>query len=395
MFSAISSVAYKYTNYLDPFYGHVKHLVFGVTAMLIMSRIPYRILRRIYVVLLPITVIVLFITPYIGVTLNGGTRAIRIAGFDVQPQEFAKLFVIMFLADILSVYQQNSTRTDISEDERKANEKTYFWMILAVVAVTILPIAVQNFSTAIMIALLTFIMMIVGRVNWRRMAVLTGTTLGVGILVIVILVNLPQSVNEKLPGHMSSIKGRIERAMDDIRTPDDKKVYKITDENRQPMHAKIAIANGRIPSGPGNSIQRDYLPLAFSDFIFAILIEESGWFGIILTMLSYLSILFIAGTILYKSEKIYPSLLAIGLCTMIVMQAMISMCVAVGLGPVTGQPLPLISRGGSSILMTCIMLGIVLSISRSIYIQREAKKEDTNGESVNRTTGETINRLND
>ena len=80
---------------------------------------------------------------------------------------------------------------------------------------------------------------------------------------------------------------------------------------------------------------------------------------------------------------------------MIVMQAMISMCVAVGLGPVTGQPLPLISRGGSSILMTCIMLGIVLSISRSIYIQREAKKEDTNGESVNRTTGETINRLND
>lgn len=395
MFSAISSVAYKYTNYLDPFYGHVKHLVFGVTAMLIMSRIPYRILRRIYVVLLPITVIVLFITPYIGVTLNGGTRAIRIAGFDVQPQEFAKLFVIMFLADILSVYQQNSTRTDISEDERKANEKTYFWAILGVVAVTILPIAVQNFSTAIMIALLTFIMMIVGRVNWRRMAVLTGTTLGVGILVIVILVNLPQSVNEKLPGHMSSIKGRIERAMDDIRTPDDKKVYKITDENRQPMHAKIAIANGRIPSGPGNSIQRDYLPLAFSDFIFAILIEESGWFGIILTMLSYLSILFIAGTILYKSEKIYPSLLAIGLCTMIVMQAMISMCVAVGLGPVTGQPLPLISRGGSSILMTCIMLGIVLSISRSIYIQREAKKEDTNGESVNRTTGETINRLND
>lgn len=395
MFSAISSVAYKYTNYLDPFYGHVKHLVFGVTAMLIMSRIPYRILRRIYVVLLPITVIVLFITPYIGVTLNGGTRAIRIAGFDVQPQEFAKLFVIMFLADILSVYQQNSTRTDISEDERKANEKTYFWAILGVVAVTILPIAVQNFSTAIMIALLTFIMMIVGRVNWRRMAVLTGTTLGVGILVIVILVNLPQSVNEKLPGHMSSIKGRIERAMDDIRTPDDKKVYKITDENRQPMHAKIAIANGRIPSGPGNSIQRDYLPLAFSDFIFAILIEESGWFGIILTMLSYLSILFIAGTILYKSEKIYPSLLAIGLCTMIVMQAMISMCVAVGLGPVTGQPLPLISRGGSSILMTCIMLGIVLSISRSIYIQREAKKEDTSGESVNRTTGETIKRLND
>lgn len=380
MFSAISSVAYKYTNYLDPFYGHVKHLVFGITAMLIMSRVPYRILRRLYVVLLPLTVIVLFITPYIGVTLNGGTRAIRIAGFDVQPQEFAKLFVIMFLADILSVYQQNSTRTDITEDVRQANEKSYFWAILITVGITIVPIAIQNFSTAIMIALLTFIMMIVGRVNWKRMMILTGTTAGVGILVIVILVNLPQSVNEKLPGHMSSIKGRIERALTDMTTPDDQKVYKITDENRQPMHAKIAIANGRIPSGPGNSIQRDYLPLAFSDFIFAILIEESGWFGIILTMLSYLSMLFIAGTILYKSEKIYPSLLSIGLCTMIVMQAMISMCVAVGLGPVTGQPLPLISRGGSSILMTCIMLGIVLSVSRNIYIQKVAKTTD--GEAV-------------
>lgn len=377
MFSAISSVAYKYNNYLDPFYGHVKHLVFGITAMLIMSRIPYRILRRLYVILLPITIIVLFITPYVGVTLNGGTRAIRLAGFDVQPQEFAKLFIIMFLADILSVYQQNSTRDDITEGERKANEKTYFWLILAVVAVTILPIAVQNFSTAIMIALLTFIMMIVGRMNWKRMAILTGTTLGIGVLLIVILVNLPSSVNKRLPGHMSSIKGRIERTITDMTTPDEEKVYRITDENRQPMHAKIAIANGRIPSGPGNSIQRDYLPLAFSDFIFAILIEESGWFGIILTILSYLAMLFIAGTILYKSEKIYPSLLSIGLCTMIVMQAMISMCVAVGLGPVTGQPLPLISRGGSSILMTCIMLGIVLSVSRSIYIQKEANKQNT------------------
>ncbi len=395
MFSAISSVAYKYANYLDPFYGHVKHLVFGMIAMLIMSRIPYRILRRLYVVLLPITIVILFITPYIGVTLNGGTRAIRIAGFDVQPQEFAKLFIIMFLADILSVYQQNSTNKDITEDVRNANEKTYFWAILAVAFVTIMPIAVQNFSTAVMIALLTFIMMIVGRVNWKRMAILTGTTLGVGILVIVILINLPQSVNEKLPGHMSSIKGRIERAIADITTPDDQKVYKITDENRQPMHAKIAIASGRIPSGPGNSIQRDYLPLAFSDFIFAILIEESGWFGIILTMLSYLAMLFIAGTILYKSDKIYPSLLSIGLCTMIVMQAMISMCVAVGLGPVTGQPLPLISRGGSSILMTCIMLGIVLSISREIYTQRKAITEDANGESANQTTDETINQLND
>lgn len=376
MFSAISSVAYKFNNYLAPFYGHVKHLLLGFVIMLVMSRIPYKYLRRIYVIALPITVVVLFIMPFIGVTLNGGTRAIRVAGFDIQPQEFAKLFIIMFLSDILTLYQKNDTRKDISEDDRKNIEKSYFWIILGVVLITIIPIATQNFSTAIMIAMLTFAMMIVGRVNWKRMGILTGATLGIGVLAVVILVSLPPSINEKLPGHMSSIKGRITEAIEDITTSDGEKEYIITDRNRQRMHSKIAIANGRVPAGPGNSIQRDYLPLAFSDFIFAILIEEAGWFGLIITILSYLALLFIAGNILYRSDKIYPSMLAIGLCIMIVMQAMISMCVAVGIGPVTGQPLPLISKGGTSIIMTCAMLGMVLSVSRSISDATSPTTED-------------------
>ncbi len=355
MFSAISSVAHKSANYLDPFYGHVKHLTIGMVILLATSRFPYKPLRKLYMVFLPIVVIILFIMPFIGVEINGGVRAIRIAGFDVQPQEFAKILIIMFLADILSTYQKNESES-----------KTYFWLILGTVAVTCIPIAMQNMSTAVMICGITFIMMFIGRMDRRRMIILLVSGLAAIAVVIGVLLLLPDNINKKLPGHMSSIKGRIENVVEDIKTPSSRKVYTITDENRQPMHAKIAIANGRNPSGPGNSVQRDYLPLAFSDYIFAILIEESGIIGALFVMALYLIILFIAGSILKKSKKIYPALLSVGFCTMIVVQAYISMCVAVGLGPVTGQPLPLISRGGTSIISTCFMLGVVLSVTSTM-----------------------------
>lgn len=376
MFSAISSVAYKSANYLDPFYGHVKHLTIGLVILLIMSRFPYKYLRKLYIVFLPIVIIVLFIMPLIGVELNGGVRAIRIAGFDVQPQEFAKIFIIMFLADVLSIYQKNESES-----------KTYFWVILGTVAITCLPIAMQNMSTAVMICGLTFIMMFIGRMDKKRMLILLCSGLAAIALIVGVLLLLPDDINKKLPGHMSSIKGRIENVVEDIKTPESKKVYTITDENRQPMHAKIAIANGRNPSGPGNSVQRDYLPLAFSDYIFAILIEESGIYGAVFVMALYLIILFIAGSILKKSKKIYPALLSIGFCTIIVMQAYISMCVAVGLGPVTGQPLPLISRGGTSILSTCFMLGVVLSVTNTMAMERmaEESKEQANVETTDST----------
>lgn len=374
MFSAISSEAYKHSNYLDPFYGHIKHLTLGVILLLITSRFPYKILRRTYIVFLPIVIVTLYLLPFIGANLNGATRAIRFMGFDIQPQEFAKLFIILFLADIMTLYQVNERREDISLIEKAKNEKKYFWMIIGIVLITIIPIAMQNFSTAAMIAILTFAMMLVGRMNWKRMLWLTGATVGLTTIAVVVLLSIPVEWNNKLGGHTSSIRGRLEQMIEEITTPQEEKSYVITDKNRQRMHGKIAIANGRIPAGPGNSVQRDYLPLAFSDFIFAILIEESGWLGLIVTMTCYLSLLFISGTIIHKSTHIYPCLLAVGLTFMIVMQAFISMCVTVGIGPVTGQPLPLISRGGSSIISTCIMLGIVLNISASLKEENTAKE---------------------
>lgn len=150
-------------------------------------------------------------------------------------------------------------------------------------------------------------------------------------------------------------------------TDDEESKYEITDENRQVQHGRIAIARGGIFGVfPGNSIERDYLPQAYSDFIYAIIVEEMGLVGGIFVILLYLILLFRAGRIATESPTVFPAVLVIGLSLMIVIQSFVSMSVATSLGPVTGQPLPLISRGGTSILITCIYFGIIFGITRQL-----------------------------
>ena len=171
---------------------------------------------------------------------------------------------------------------------------------------------------------------------------------------------------------------RIDRFTSDKGGEEDK--YEITDDNRQVQHGRIAIARGGFFGVmPGNSIERDYLPQAYSDFIYAIIVEELGLFGGIFVILLYLILLFRAGRIATESPTVFPAVLVIGLSLMIVIQAFVSMSVATSLGPVTGQPLPLISRGGTSILITCIYFGVIFGITRQI-------KED--GQPVDETMDE-------
>ena len=141
--------------------------------------------------------------------------------------------------------------------------------------------------------------------------------------------------------------------------------YKIHSSNLQPVHGQIAIARGGIfPHGPGTSVQRNRLPEAFSDFIFSIIVEELGLIGGVFVIMLYLILLFRAGRIVWKSTTVYPAVLVMGLALIIVLQAFIHVAVSVQLIPVTGQPLPLISRGGTSILITCIYFGLILSVTR-------------------------------
>jgi cell division protein FtsW len=184
----------------------------------------------------------------------------------------------------------------------------------------------------------------------------------------------------KLPGFLDRAPtwiNRIDRFITEEDNPEDK--YVINDENLQVQHGRIAIARGGFFGVfPGNSVQRDYLPQAYSDFIYAIIVEEMGLVGGVTVILLYMVLLYRAGRIATMSKTVFPAILVIGLSLMIVLQAFVSMAVATSLGPVTGQPLPLISRGGTSILITSIYFGIMFGINRQL---REEVKNGPDKES--------------
>ena len=201
--------------------------------------------------------------------------------------------------------------------------------------------------------------------------------------IIIEAVFLVWAVNKALPSdwQLKRFNTWEERIVDFIsETEKTDNAYKITDENRQIINSEIAIAKGYKPCGPGNSTQRDYLPLAFSDFIYAILVEEYGIAGGLVTILLYLCILARAGRVARKCDRknLVKALMVIGLSLLIVIQAFISMGVTVHLGPVTGQQLPLISRGGMGIILTCCYLGIIINISNSVLNENKENEISAN-----------------
>jgi len=218
-------------------------------------------------------------------------------------------------------------------------------------------------------------MMFIGRVSLLKLGVLVGGLLFTIVLCFALVKTVPEKSMPKMFDRAYTWVGRIDRFKTEKK--DEKSKYTITDENRQVQHGRIAIARGgAVGVFPGNSIERDYLPQAYSDFIYAIIVEEMGLFGGIFVILLYLVLLFRAGRIATKCATVFPALLVIGLSLMIVIQAFISMSVATSLGPVTGQPLPLISRGGTSILITCIYFGIIFGVNRQIKEEYQAPIEE-------------------
>jgi cell division protein FtsW len=236
----------------------------------------------------------------------------------------------------------------LRQNEINDIKKTFLPLVIpiAIVCLLILP---ANFSTALMLGVVSWIMLFIGRVSMRHLLGFTG--LGVVVVALFIYVALQtNSINR-----VQTWKNRIEN-------------YTSGDggENYQAQQSKIAIATGGlVGKGPGNSTQRNFLPHPYSDFIFAIIIEEYGLFGGTIVLMLYLILLFRTGVIVKKAKRTFPAFLAIGLTLMLVFQAMINMAVAVNLIPVTGQPLPLVSMGGTSLLFTSASFGILLSISRS------------------------------
>lgn len=351
VFSATSTLVYRHQNHWGPILRHATFLLGGVGVILFMHNVPYKYFSSLIFVLFG-SVILLLLTPYIGTTVNGAERWIKIMGVSIQPSEIAKISLMGTIAFLLS--RQNNS-----------NEKLLFkWMIGLMIGVTLI-IAMDNLSTALLLFIVCYVLMFIGNVKFKRLAKVA--LLGIAILVFAVLVLkiIPTQWTQSGPlSRASTWQARIDRFGSTDKT-DEASYYQITDDNYQVAHSKIAIANGGLfGKFPGNSKERDFLPQAYSDFIYSIILEEMGLLGGTFVLILYIIILMRAGKIARKTDKLFPKYLILGSALMLSMQAFVNMAVAVHLIPVTGQPLPLISRGGTSTLITCAYFGIILSADR-------------------------------
>ena len=361
VYSATGTLAYRFKEGNTTYY-FLKQLMFlgvGFMIMYFTHMLPYNLFSKFGKILLYISIPMLFVTLLFGANLNQASRWLVIPGlgFTFQTSDLAKLALIMFVSKSLA--QKQDTIKDF---------KGTFLPLIAHIGVICLLILPANFSTAALLGLVCMLLLFIGRVSIKHLAALGGIAfVALGIFVLV-------AFNTSLGERIGTWQGRIERF---IGTKDSKPDYQV-------VQGKIAIATGGIlGKGPGNSTQRNYLPHPYSDFIYAIIIEEYGIVGGVVVLFLYLFLLFRAGVIVRKSKRTFPAFLAIGLTLMLVFQALVNMAVAVHLFPVTGQPLPMVSMGGSSLLFTSLALGIILSVSRSMEETKEDKKIEEDGATVN------------
>ncbi|NLE32532.1 MAG: FtsW/RodA/SpoVE family cell cycle protein [Bacteroidales bacterium] len=366
VYSASSTLAYSGSSTFGPILRHGLFLLLGAGLMLVLHNLKLKWITFMGLGLTLVAFLLLVLTPVIGVRVNNAARWISIFGIQFQPSEFAKLAMVIVTAFILSKTQRSEAMLD------KA-----FWIILALTGVFAALIVPENGSTAVMLCLVVFFMMVVGRIRTKKLLFLGGSVLLVVFLAVFLL-----KVVDEVPGmpRWDTWQNRLFGEEISVTDPD----FRITDKNYQTSHAKIAVANGTIVgSMPGNSTQRDFLPQAYSDFIYAIIIEEMGWIGLLLVPFLYIVLLLRALHIAKNCTKIYPMLLIMGAALMVCTQAFINMSVAVGALPVTGQPMPLVSRGGTSTLITALYFGIMLSVSRfgnPEWVEKEAAENDEDHE---------------
>lgn len=386
VFSASSNLTYKSNNFIMPIIKHSGTIIFGVVVAIITLNIPCRYFK----ILTPIALVFSFLTLLwvlvAGQNINGAQRVIEIPGFTFQPSEIAKGSLILAVAQILSAMQH----------EHGADRNAFKYIMILTLPMAFL-IMVENLSTALLLCSVIFLMMFIGRVPYRQLGWLMAIAGAVVVLALsfVMLVGSnnadgttkeateqiaqkeetkkKEGVIESLFHRADTWKGRILKFSNKEEiAPED---YDL-DKDAQVAHANIAIVSSNIiGKGPGNSVERDFLAQAFSDFIYAIVIEEMGILGAAFVVLLYVILMFRAARIASRCENNFPAFLIMGLALLFVVQASFNMMVAVGIVPVTGQPLPLISKGGTSTVINCAYIGAMLSVSRSAKLRM--KNSDT------------------
>lgn len=345
----------------DTYYYMLKQLVMGggcVVLMFFVQTVNYKYFLSFSMLVLGISFVLLLYARFAGAYVNGAGRwiAIPIVGLTFQPSELAKIGIVMFTARLISFYQTEQC----CEDE-------VLKKFLLFVGPVILLIFWDNFSTSALVGAVCFIMLFVGRLRLKLLAMSLGTVVGIVVLMVALVFVMPDKYVDKL-GRLGTVKGRI---VDFAAGSEDSEGYSF-----QSVQSKIAVAKGGLFGvGPGNSVQRNFLPHSYSDFAYAVVIEEYGLIGAGFIMLLYLIILYRIGVIVRRCTRMFPALLVTGLGVMLVLQAMINMGVCVGALPVTGQTLPFISMGGTSMLFMGVSVGIILSIANTFTAEGEREDE--------------------
>ena len=390
VFSASSNLTYKSQNYLGPIIYHSVMIMVGVVVAVVTLNVPCRYFKLMTPFLLILSALTLLWVLVGGESINGANRVISLMGFTFQPSEIAKGTMVLVTAQILSAMQR----------ETGADRKAFKYILMILLPTTFL-IGIENLSTAALLFAVIVLMMFIGRVPMMQMGKLVGV-MAVAVVAFVALVIILGGVEESratAENHMTETvaqpggdpaadkdaikaggvfhrfatwRNRILKHFNNEDVPAEN--YDL-EENFQVGHANIAIASsGIIGKGPGNSVERDYLPQAFSDFIYAIIIEEMGILGAAFVAFLYIVLLYRAARIASRCENNFPAFLIMGLSLLLVVQATFNMMVAVGLAPVTGQPLPLISKGGTSTIINCAYIGAILSVSRSAKMNKAVKE---------------------
>ena len=394
VFSASSILTYRTGNYLSPVMKHAGLLMVGVAFAFVTMRIPCKYFQAATLLLLVLSFVLLIVALCVSSETNGASRWLSLGGIKFQPSEMAKGTIVLSVAQILSFRDKN---------EFFKYKAFRFIMFISVPMIGL--IFIENFSTAALLALVVFLMMFIGRVPGQQLLKLVAFVGAMAALFLAFIFMAPEEKKEEIneddvelvtdgskevkeKEDKNPFAGLLHRAptwknrilnfmdQDDIK-PEDVDL----DGDAQWAHSNIAIASsGIIGKGPGNSTERDFLPQAFSDFIYAIIVEEMGIIGAFVVCFLYIFLLFRTAKIASQCATTCPALLIMGIALLIVVQAMFNMLVSVGAVPVTGQPLPLISKGGTSSIINCIYIGIIQSVS--ISAKKKTVEENTSLETA-------------
>lgn len=357
VYSATSTLAFSEKGGDTEFYflRHSGFLLMGLGVLYVTHRMPYQFYKIMARWGIHLSIALLVLTLMVGHDINNAARVLPIPflNLTLQPSDMAKLFLVLYIARVISKNHEDAGTTKV------------FIKALVAVGIIVLLIAPENLSTALMIFATSMMLMFIGRVNLKYLGILGGIGLSAIAIMVLFLTNISVQTARDLGGRIPTWKNRIETFSGN--NPDSESSY-------QQMQSKIAVATGGIfGKGPGHSTQRYYLPHPYSDFIYAIIVEEYGLFGGLIILGCFLVLLYRCLKLMTASPQAFGALTVVGLGLSMSFQAFLNMGVAVGVLPVTGLTIPLVSMGGTSLLFNSLSFGIILGISR--HIQEEKRKQ--------------------